>query len=289
MSLIGTYGGEDDVRLAQARITANQAGALVGGGSSGDATVTVNVGQTTTIAPGTPASVTNSGTDTDAVFNFNIPAGFNGAKGEQGEQGIQGIQGEQGIPGAKGDPGEPGIQGVKGDQGDPGANGLDGAPGANGANGLDAVQGRTLYSWTGSQAVNSNTALNLCTLVTKGVDDIGTSIAAGTIKMASKGDVHKQLAIRVRVTGTMSGSTGTDRFFEILLRRPEVTQTAAGVIDSQNLVKKSGSNAANNSVNFISWYKGATDKYVTDGWQVWLANGDDGTLTLTSVDFTLQA
>jgi hypothetical protein len=253
MSLIGTYGGEDDVRLAQARITANQAGALVGGGSSGDATVTVNVGQTTTVAPGTPASVTNSGTDTDAVFNFNIPAGFNGAKG---------------------DPGEPGIPGE---------------PGADGTNGLDAVQGRTLYSWTGSQAVNSNTTLNLCTLVTKGVDDVGTSIAAGTIKMASKGDVHKQLTIRVRVTGTMSGSTGTDRFFEILLRRPETTQTAAGVIDSQNLVKKSGSNAANNSVNFITWYKGATDKYVTDGWQVWLANGDDGVLTLTSVDFTLQA
>lgn len=277
MSLIGTYGGEDDVRLAQARITANQAGALVSGGSSGDATVTVNVGQTTTIAPGTPASVTNSGTDTDAVFNFSIPAGFNGTKGDQGIQGIQGEQGIQGVPGAKGDPGEPGIQGVKGDKGD------------QGANGLDAVQGRTLYSWTGTQAVNSNTTLNLCTLVTKGVDDVGTSIAAGTIKMASKGDVHKQLTIRVRVTGTMAGSTGTDRFFELLLRRPEVTQTAAGVIDSQNLVKKSASNAANNSVNFITWYKGATDKYVTDGWQVWLANGDDGVLTLTSVDFTLQA
>jgi hypothetical protein len=256
MSLIGTFGGEDDVRLAQARITANQAGALVGGGSSGDATVTVNVGQTTTIAPGTSASVTNSGTDTDAVFNFNIPSGFNGAKGEQGI---------------------PGIQGVKGDKGDPGTNGL------------DAVQGRTLYSWTGSQALNSNTTLNLCTLVTKGVDDIGTSIADGAIKMASKGDVHKQLIIRVRVTGTIAGSAGTDRFFELTLRRPEATQTAAGVIDNQNVVKKSGSNVANNTVNFITWYKGATDKYVTDGWQVWLANGDDGTLTLTSVDFTLQA
>jgi hypothetical protein len=280
MSLIGTFGGEDDVRLAQARITANQAGALVGEGGGGDATVTVKVGQTTTIAPGTPASVTNSGTDTDAVFNFNIPAGFNGAKGEQGEQGIQGIQGEQGIPGVKGDPGDPGIQGVKGDKGD---------PGTNGTNGLDAVQGRTLYSWTGSQAVNSNTNLNLCTLVTKGVDDVGTSIAAGTIKMASKGDVHKQLTIRVRVTGTIAGSTATDRFFELTLRRPEATPTAAGVIDNQNVVKKSGSNVANNTVNFITWYKGATDKYVTDGWQLWLANGDDGTLTLTSVDFTLQA
>jgi hypothetical protein len=274
MSLIGTYGGEDDVRLAQARITANQAGALVSTSTPGDATVSVNVGQTTTIAPGTPASVTNSGTAEDVVLNFNIPAGFNGAKGEQGEQGIQGIQGEQGIPGAKGDPGEPGIQGVKGDPG---------------TNGLDAVQGRTLYSWTGSQSINSNTTLNLCTLVTKGVDDIGTSIAAGAIKMASKGDVHKQLTIRVRVTGTMAGSAGTDRFFELTLRRPEATQTAAGVIDNQNVVKKSGSNVANNTVNFITWYKGATDKYVTDGWQLWLANGDDGVLTLTSVDFTLQA
>ena len=41
----------------------------------------VTVGSTTTGAPGTVASVTNSGTDCNAVLNFTIPAGQNGANG----------------------------------------------------------------------------------------------------------------------------------------------------------------------------------------------------------------
>ena len=44
-------------------------------GDKGDAAATVNVGTTTTLAPGNPASVTNSGNTSDAVFNFSIPSG----------------------------------------------------------------------------------------------------------------------------------------------------------------------------------------------------------------------
>jgi len=44
-------------------------------GDKGDAAATVQVGTTTTIAPGNPASVTNSGNTSDAVFNFSIPSG----------------------------------------------------------------------------------------------------------------------------------------------------------------------------------------------------------------------
>lgn len=45
---------------------------------------TVAVGATTTGAPGDSASVTNSGTSADAVFNFTIPRGFRGYSGSSG-------------------------------------------------------------------------------------------------------------------------------------------------------------------------------------------------------------
>jgi hypothetical protein len=49
-------------------------------GEQGDA-ATIEVGDTTTVAYGTPASVTNVGTSGDAVFDFVIPAGPQGAPG----------------------------------------------------------------------------------------------------------------------------------------------------------------------------------------------------------------
>lgn len=54
-------------------------GATGSGGGGGGATVAV--GTTTTGAPGSNASVTNSGTSTAAIFNFTIPAGATGATG----------------------------------------------------------------------------------------------------------------------------------------------------------------------------------------------------------------
>ena len=49
---------------------------------------TITIGQTSTLAPGSQATVTNVGTATNAVLDFGIP---------EGQQGIQGIQGEPGI------------------------------------------------------------------------------------------------------------------------------------------------------------------------------------------------
>lgn len=46
---------------------------------------TVDAGTTTTGAPGTDASVVNSGNKTDAVFDFTIPRGDAGAKGDKGD------------------------------------------------------------------------------------------------------------------------------------------------------------------------------------------------------------
>ena len=54
------------------------------------AAATVDVGVTNTGAPGSYASVNNSGTTSDAVFNFTIPAGTTGAQGPTGTTGATG-------------------------------------------------------------------------------------------------------------------------------------------------------------------------------------------------------
>ena len=70
-------------------IPAGTTGATGANGATGaDGTAaTVQVGTTTTGAPGTNASVTNAGTESNAVLNFVIPAGATGANGATGADG----------------------------------------------------------------------------------------------------------------------------------------------------------------------------------------------------------
>ena len=64
--------------------------------SGGGSTVSVNVGETTTGEPGTNASVTNSGDETNVILNFTIPRGDTGPQGPQGKQGPAGAPGPAG-------------------------------------------------------------------------------------------------------------------------------------------------------------------------------------------------
>ncbi len=132
-------------------------------GSPGQA-ATIQVGTVTTGTAGSSASVTNSGTENAAVFNFTIPRG---GKGEQGLQGVPGVDGAAGPAGQDGADGEdggyytpsvdaagnltwtaskadmPGISGVniKGPQGSPGVDGAAGSAGEAGAPGADGEDG----------------------------------------------------------------------------------------------------------------------------------------------------
>ena len=72
-------------------------GVQITGNSSGSATV--NIGTTTTLPPNSNATVTNTGSSTNAILNFGIPAGAQGPQGVQGPQGAQGIAGTNGING----------------------------------------------------------------------------------------------------------------------------------------------------------------------------------------------
>jgi hypothetical protein len=58
-------------------------------GDQGDAgtAATIAAGSTTTLDPGDPATVTNSGTSSAAVFDFGIPKGDKGDAGEPGADG----------------------------------------------------------------------------------------------------------------------------------------------------------------------------------------------------------
>ena len=102
------------------------------GGGGGGSSATITLGTVTTGAAGSSASITNSGTSTDAVFNFTIPRGNTGAQGDTGATGAQGIKGDTGNTGPKGDTGN---TGPKGDTGNTGAQGLKGDTGATGPKG----------------------------------------------------------------------------------------------------------------------------------------------------------
>lgn len=69
----------------------------------------ISVGTTTTLPQGEDATVTNSGDNVNAVFNFGIPRGPKGDQGTPGATGPQGPQGPQGEQGEKGDTGNTGA------------------------------------------------------------------------------------------------------------------------------------------------------------------------------------
>lgn len=99
---------------------------------------TIAVGSVVTVPAGQPATVTNAGTSSVAIFNFGLPQGVKGDKGDTGAQGPQGIQG---VKGDKGDKGDTGAQGPQGDQGPQGLTGPQGATGPTGATGPAGPQG----------------------------------------------------------------------------------------------------------------------------------------------------
>lgn len=91
-------------------------------GPAGPATVTI--GQTTTGAAGSDASVTNTGTASNVILNFTIPRGDTGETGPTGPTGAQGPQGPQGATGLTGETGPTGPTGPEGPAGPPGTSAI---------------------------------------------------------------------------------------------------------------------------------------------------------------------
>lgn len=101
-------------------------------GDTGDA-ATITAGNAYSIPAGSSPAVMNTGTSSNAVFDFYIPKGDTGAQGPQGPQGERGVAGPEGPQGIQGPQGEQGQQGEKGDTGSRGPQGKQGIPGRDGA------------------------------------------------------------------------------------------------------------------------------------------------------------
>lgn len=70
-------------------------------GADGSA-ATIRIGEVTTGAAGSQASVTNEGTENAAILNFSIPQGAAGTPGTPGQDGEDGADGTPGAAGADG-------------------------------------------------------------------------------------------------------------------------------------------------------------------------------------------
>lgn len=78
-----------------------EAGAQGPAGADGSA-ATIRIGEVTTGAAGSQASVTNEGTENAAILNFSIPQGAAGTPGTPGQDGEDGADGTPGAAGADG-------------------------------------------------------------------------------------------------------------------------------------------------------------------------------------------
>ena len=152
--------GEDGTQTIKMIVRDNERGPQGEKGDPGD-TATITAGNAYSVPAGSTPSVINTGTSSNAVFDFYIPkgdTGATGAQGPQGEQGIQGPQGPKGDTGSEGPQGPRGLQGPKGDAGPQGIQGPVGPEGPQGERGISATitVGSTTTLPSGSDATVTN-------------------------------------------------------------------------------------------------------------------------------------
>lgn len=127
-------------------------GSMVISGTNGESLCglvpSLTIGTTTTGSPGSPVSVTNTGSGIQPVLNFAIPSGLTGSTGSVGPTGSAGATGAVGPTGGVG------------------ATGATGAAGATGSAGATGPAGIACYNssgvitgckqWVGTATVNSS-------------------------------------------------------------------------------------------------------------------------------------
>lgn len=133
---------------------------------------TIAIGNVTTGAPDTSATVSNSGTNENVVLNFTIPRGATGATGRQGIQGSTGPQGPQGAQGAQGQTGPTGPTGPSGEQGLQGPQGVAGPSGEQGPTGPTGPTGPAAEIPTNTYGRKYDTTENSITLEQNIAQDI---------------------------------------------------------------------------------------------------------------------
>ena len=213
-------------------------------GEKGDTGVaaTITVGSTSTGAPGTSASVTNSGTSSAAVLDFTIPRGDKGDKGDTGATGSPGAAATisvgtttTGQPGTNASVTNVGTSSAavlnftipKGAKGDTGATGAPGATGSPGAAATVSV-GTTTTGQPGTNAsvTNSGTqsAAVLNFTIPKGdKGDNGNPGSAATIAVGTVTTLQPNQSAFVTIVGTSSAAV-----FDIGIPKGEQGQAGSG-------------------------------------------------------------
>lgn len=193
-------------------------------GPAGPATITV--GNTTTGDPGTRASVTNVGTNENAILNFTIPAGVQGATGPAGPTGptgpigLTGPQGSIGLQGPTGPTGPTGPAGAQGAQGVPGVQGPAGPTGPTGPS--LSTFGRKYDNATNSLSLEANIAQNVA-LGSTGPTNNVTTATQNTLTITQNGvylveyffsgssSVNTELTLEVKQNSVPIGSTTIEK------------------------------------------------------------------------------
>lgn len=117
------------------------------------AAATITVGSVTTVDYEYPATVSNSGTTSAAVLDFQIPRGIPGETGATGPQGPQGETGATGATGPQGATGPAGPTGPQGPQGETGPQGPKGDTGATGPQGPAGPAGTNNLVKAGTETI----------------------------------------------------------------------------------------------------------------------------------------
>ncbi len=193
-------------------------------GPAGPATITV--GNTTTGDPGTRASVTNVGTNENAILNFTIPAGVQGATGPEGPTGPTGpigLTGPQGSIGLQGPAGPTGPTGPAGAQGAQGVQGVQGPAGPTGPTGPSlSTFGRKYDNATNSLNLEANIAQNVA-LGSTGPTNNVTTATQNTLTITQNGvylveyffsgssSVNTELTLEVKQNSVPIGSTTIEK------------------------------------------------------------------------------
>ncbi|MDV3426960.1 MAG: hypothetical protein LIR50_07205 [Bacillota bacterium] len=200
-------------------------------GDKGDA-ATISVGSTTTGDPGTSASVTNSGTSSNAVFNFTIPKGDKGDTGEDGTDGVDGYSPTASVTKS----GSTAIISITDKNGTTTASISDGTNGTNGTDGEDGYSPTATVTKTGKIATITITDKNgtTTTQISDGADGTGSGdMSKATYDTNDNGIVDNAEKVNNHTveTDVPVNAVFTDTTYG------NATQTTAGLMSSSDKTK----------------------------------------------------
>ena len=269
---------------------------------------TITIGQTSTLAPGSQATVVNVGTDTNAVLDFGIPEGLQGEQGVQGDPGINArayvtqntgsatitIEDFEGTTtatvydGADGQPGTPGFSpsasvtqtasgatiSITDEQGTTTANITNGVDGTDGTDGVTPVI-------TATASVDSTTGTPSVSVTKSGTDDAPQfAFAFSHLKgdTGSQGPAGADAIVRTTSDGTRTGvyfNDGTLICYREYTGSIAVTTSVGSLY--YGLVDANLSLAPTTDTDFISQPSVSITAYPTSTQYFWSGANQNGT------------